>query len=95
MLKPEDIKYIHPITVATTQDQECELQFDEAIRRAAETGEWPAIVSSYRDGMHLDTVDRVAKLYRDAGWLVETRLERGPYARHVGIRAVISKPEKP
>jgi len=49
-----------------------ERQFDEAIRRASEAGEWawPACVPSRRDGVSTLEVEQVAELYRAAGWTV-------------------------
>lgn len=85
MLKPEDIKYINLIVVDATQEQECELQFDEAIRKAAESGEWPAIVPKYRDGISPSTIARVALKYQNVGWIVT--IIPGHY------RALISKPD--
>jgi hypothetical protein len=80
VIRPEEIKSSASILEAI------EKQFDAAIRKAELGNEWPAVVYQTPVGAGLDDIDKVIKMYRDAGWDVWT----GPR-----YRAAISKPVAP
>lgn len=83
MLKPSDISLTPP---PDTKDLiALREQFDTAIRAAAESGQWPAIVANYRDRFSAAAIATVIGEYRDLGWFMSTSS---------GCRAVIDHPER-
>lgn len=84
MINPDDVS----VTPARNGNslEACERQFDDAIRAAERTGQWPAKVAKARDDMPRDVVESTAQKYRDAGWEVSTSDRRH--------RAVIDHPNR-
>jgi hypothetical protein len=81
MIRPEEVKL--------TSDKRnerlaaIEAQFDDAIRKAEASGEWPAIVPNWRDGATDEEVSSVIDKYAAAGW---------KFGHAYSTRAVILRP---
>lgn len=86
MLRPKDVNPTPTPDTKTAQRANIAQGFDFALRRAAESGEWPAEVANHRDGALTPDIDAVAEEYRKLGWIV-TRPRRGP-------RALIDHPDR-
>jgi hypothetical protein len=83
MIRPEEVKLISDKLDARLAALEA--QFDEAIRKAEASGEWPAIVPHRRDGATISELLTVEDKYIAAGW-------RFSAARDHDYRAVILRP---
>lgn len=87
MIKPEDINTTQNSSTDLHKKNlnECELQFDTAIRNAEQSGKWPAHVRNSRDGMTSEAIEETVNKYMDAGWVVL-------YPRTPGVRVSLSLP---
>lgn len=85
MLKPNEVRIAPSIPQAELDA--LEQQFDDAIRRAEESGEWPAKVRTKRDMVSPAAIRATINRYRAANWFV---VEGGGE----GIRATIDHPDR-
>lgn len=85
MLKPSDID-LSSVKLNSHRLVKIEESFDEAIRRAQKSGEWPARVDNARDTASDAEVEHVADRYRAEGWKVVTGQR--------GERALIDHPDR-
>lgn len=86
MIRPEEVKLTSDKRNALLAA--IEEQFDEAIRKAEASGEWPAIVRHRQDGANYYDVSVVIAKYIDAGW----KFDQFGYGRGRDNRAVILRP---
>ena len=70
MIRPEEVKSKDKNQACSRRLASLEADFDEAIRKADQTGVWPALVPNLRDGAIQEEIQATCLKYREAGWEV-------------------------